>query len=107
MQPARAVGIGTGVGGVITEGSLGGLGVKELGVKKRLQVFRWGWSPVGLGRRKGPWPGGWVEWTRKVIPEDELALENLLGRRGVKVWLVKAEQVYPDSQPVREGWGGG
>lgn len=44
---------------------------------------------------------------RKVIPEDELALENLLSRRGVKVWLVKAEQVYPDSQPVREGWGGG
>lgn len=44
---------------------------------------------------------------RKVIPEDELALENLLSKRGVKVWLVKAEQVYPDSQPVREGWGRG
>lgn len=32
----------------------------------------------------------------KVIPEDELALENPLTRRGVKVWLVKAKQVYPD-----------
>lgn len=51
---------------------------------------------AGLGKREGPWPEGRVEGRKKVIPEEELALENLSSRRGVKVWLEKAKQVYLD-----------
>ena len=84
-----------GGGGFIPEGSLDGLGVKV--DRKAFQVFRWGWEErVGLGKREGPWPEGWVEWREKFIPEEELALENLWRRRGVRVWLVKAKQVYSD-----------
>lgn len=64
-------------------------------IRKGFQVFRWmvySWvrkEEMAMARRLGGVEG-------KVIPEDELALENLLTRRRVKVWLVKAKQVYPD-----------
>lgn len=49
-----------------------------------------------MGKEGGKGHGQKTGWGRgEVIPEDELALENLLNRKGVKVWLVKAKQVYP------------
>lgn len=70
-----------------------GLGCRQLERASRIS----GWGGVQLGKEGGKGHGHKTGWSRgEVTPEDELALENLLNGKGVKVWLVKAKQVSPD-----------